>query len=402
MSADIPPLGAIVDIPVGRGVVRFAGTTAFQPGPTWIGIELYEANGKNNGTIQGVTYFNCKPKFGVFVRLSQVKEILGHERDLAPARPTPTHRRTPSSSVAIPPAPGHKRTSSSGLLVRSNSSRTAASTPSPRAASPAKPPVTKVVLTKPAAPGSAAPSKRNSLGPPARQPISNGQSREKVSSPVSRSDSPHKLSSSPNTSSPLASSPPPAFGTPSASRAHALNTRSPLAPAAEISSPPRHSLPDPSELQELRAKIRVLEAKRTDDSQHIRELETRLSEAESFVAIRPKLQAKLASLHTDLTSSRRDLSDAEQLKTLAESRVIDAQEQLEMAMLDKEVAEERAELAESELEDVKERLAIMEVEVEVMKEDGEEPEGDSEAGRGSLAYIQLEKHNERLKDALIR
>ncbi len=41
---------------------------------------------------------------------------------------------------------------------------------------------------------------------------------------------------------------------------------------------------DDTELQELRAKIRVLEAKRADDARHVRELETRLSEAESFVA----------------------------------------------------------------------------------------------------------------------
>lgn len=53
---------------------------------------------------------------------------------------------------------------------------------------------------------------------------------------------------------------------------------------------------------------------------------------------------------------------------MTENRLIDAQEQLEMVMLDKEVAEERAELAESELEDVKERLAILEVEVEVLRE----------------------------------
>jgi dynactin 1 len=62
------------------------------------------------------------------------------------------------------------------------------------------------------------------------------------------------------------------------------------------------------------------------------------------------------------------LADAQQLAQLSESRVIDAQEQLEVVMLDKEVAEERAELAESELEDVKERFAILEVELDVLNE----------------------------------
>lgn len=118
--------------------------------------------------------------------------------------------------------------------------------------------------------------------------------------------------------------------------------------------------------------MRVLEAKRADDARHVRELETRLSEAESFVALRPKLQAKLQQQQTELIATRRELADAQQLAGLADNRVVDAQEQLEMAMLDKEMAEERAELAEAELEEVKEKLAVVEVELQVVREGGGE------------------------------
>lgn len=155
-------------------------------------------------------------------------------------------------------------------------------------------------------------------------------------------------------------------------------------------------------MQELRAKVRVLEAKRADDARHVRELETRLNEAESFVALRPKLQAKLNQQQTELIATRRELADAQQLAQLAESRIVDTQEQLEMAMLDKEMAEERAEVAEADLEDVKERLAIVEVELEVVREGGGDEGGGDTAVKQSLAYIQLEKQNERLKEALIR
>lgn len=87
MSSD-PQLGAIVEIPVGRGVVRFSGTTSFSAGK-WVGIELDKSEGKNDGTIQGITYFNCKPNYGVFVRPSQVK-VIGNEREPSPSTVRPT------------------------------------------------------------------------------------------------------------------------------------------------------------------------------------------------------------------------------------------------------------------------------------------------------------------------
>jgi dynactin 1 len=158
------------------------------------------------------------------------------------------------------------------------------------------------------------------------------------------------------------------------------------------------------ELQELRARVRVLEAKRADDARHVRELENRLSEAETFVALRPKLQAKLTSLQADLTATKRELADAKQLSALGDNRTVELQDQMEMAMLDKEMAEERAEVAEGELEEVKEKLAVLEVELEVLKNGGGGSEdNEKEAGaKSSMAYIQLEKQNDRLKEALMR
>jgi len=98
---------------------------------------------------------------------------------------------------------------------------------------------------------------------------------------------------------------------------------------------------------------------------------------------------------------------------MSEMRLLEANEQLEMALLDKEVAEERAEAAESELEAMKEQLAIVEVELGVLKGEGEMGEEESQGDGGGelggrdkvkerLAYIQMEKQNERLKEALIR
>ena len=42
---------------------------------TWVGIVLDEAKGKNNGTVQGKSYFECPDKHGMFVRQSQLGQI---------------------------------------------------------------------------------------------------------------------------------------------------------------------------------------------------------------------------------------------------------------------------------------------------------------------------------------
>lgn len=68
------PIGTTVDINLGRGVVRFYGTTSFSSGK-WVGIELSEPIGKNDGSVKGVPYFSCQMNYGVFVKPSQVKIV---------------------------------------------------------------------------------------------------------------------------------------------------------------------------------------------------------------------------------------------------------------------------------------------------------------------------------------
>ncbi|KAF7964933.1 hypothetical protein HWV62_1619 [Athelia sp. TMB] len=411
-----PTLGSIVEIPVGRGVVRFAGATSFAAGK-WVGIELYTQEGKNNGTINGVAYFTCKPNYGVFVRPSQVK-VIGNERDaqpVAPPKPPAPAPPTPASAIR----PGHARTPS---LARANSLRSTA--PTSRAGSPAKPSPSASraspgpgAVASPRVPRIASPSKRQpSLQlplpasarkpsfPPRTESDTQTQTPTRDGFALRRPSIPRSPASSsgPSPASPPSPSPDPR--PPSA--LSSVVPESPQPPPAPIPAP---VLVDDTELVEARAKIRVLETHRADDARHVRELETQLAAAAAFVALRPKLQAKLQSQATEISQAKRELADARAEIEKAEARVLDAHEQLEMAMLDKEVAEERAEIAEGELEGVREQLAIAEVELEVRKEeaaaedDASPPEvGAEERAKSSLAYVQLEKQNERLKEALLR
>ncbi|KAG1758451.1 dynein associated protein-domain-containing protein [Suillus occidentalis] len=377
-----PPVGALVEVSAGRGIVRFAGATSFSSGK-WIGIELHEPKGKNDGSLQGLTYFSCKPNHGVFVRPSQVK-VINAEPELQPpktqvARTVMGHQRTPSTG-------GSSSRSSSPVKATPSASTSASAVASPRTSR----------LTAPSSPAKRIPSltlqPRKSFP---RQPSTESsapQSPALQTPRIGSSSSQEALVQVQRTSSPLAlppqnasmepPPPPPSavahtFLQPPASidSSPSLNGTK-LASSLSISRVPSHEPTSPitrTEDSAMHAKIRVLEAKRADDARHMRELETRLADAESFVALRPKLQAKLQSLQSELIATKRALADAEQLANLGETRGADSQEQLEMAMLDKEVAEEKAELAEQELEEVKERLACAEVELGVMK-DGSEME----------------------------
>ncbi|XP_029448867.1 CAP-Gly domain-containing linker protein 4 isoform X7 [Rhinatrema bivittatum] len=55
------------------GILRFCGTTEFASGQ-WAGIELNQPEGKNDGSVGGVQYFKCAPKYGIFAPLSKINK----------------------------------------------------------------------------------------------------------------------------------------------------------------------------------------------------------------------------------------------------------------------------------------------------------------------------------------
>jgi len=54
---------------VKKGIIAFIGETQFAPG-VWAGILLNEPVGKNDGSVNGVRYFACRPLHGIFAKLN--------------------------------------------------------------------------------------------------------------------------------------------------------------------------------------------------------------------------------------------------------------------------------------------------------------------------------------------
>jgi hypothetical protein len=59
------------------GTVRFVGCVSSLPKGYWLGIELDEANGKNDGAVKGVRLFQCEANKGTVVRPSAAS-VLGN------------------------------------------------------------------------------------------------------------------------------------------------------------------------------------------------------------------------------------------------------------------------------------------------------------------------------------
>ncbi|GAA6010163.1 hypothetical protein JCM10207_005646 [Rhodosporidiobolus poonsookiae] len=166
---------------------------------------------------------------------------------------------------------------------------------------------------------------------------------------------------------------------------------------------------------ELLSKLSIVERRRAEDRETLREIERLREEAGEWERVRQKTRSRVAELAGEVKELRRENKDLTSDRDALQSKFDDLHEQVEHSLLDKEIAESELDEAQARVKELEERVGELEVEVEVVREENARLEGEGDAeiarsaeqgGEGSapspLAFRQLEKQNARLKDALIR
>lgn len=155
-------------------------------------------------------------------------------------------------------------------------------------------------------------------------------------------------------------------------------------------------------IEDLKTKIRVMEKKAIENRDKLRNLEKSQEERDKFECIIKKLQIKYQTQQQDTLALRKLLKETEEKLEQAENSQIENDLVLEMATLDREVAEETAEVLKAELEAMKLKNEELELEVDILKQEnaelGEEMSPEEKTSQG---WLQMERNNERLREALI-
>ncbi|KAG0275319.1 hypothetical protein BGZ95_008925 [Linnemannia exigua] len=421
-SASQPPgidVGMRVEVSGNLGYVRYVGQTSFATG-RWVGVELDLPRGKNGGVVEGRRYFDCRALHGVFVRPPQARIVVegvpttGAQPEPAGrtvSRPTSISSRSqlPGSRTGVPTRPSSVRTSVA--------SPTASTTPSRLMRPPAKRPGTD------STPDSPVSARRIRVAPQsARDDDASLAERSRSSTPPSSSNIQlqqqqqlllqqqqlqlqrqqeamiaeeenkrlameeeliqQELEQEEELAQKQQQQDQQGFAPPLASNSGvALPVQAQQGNAAQRTE----AMVTLKEYEELRIKLRILETKRTEDRERIREAEKAKEESEQFLNIRTKLQAKLAEMQQELRDSKRSLKESVSEKEAIENKYNDVLDSMEVTLLDKEMAEERAENLQHEVNMLKEKVDEM-----------------ANLGNPAVNQIQLERQNERLKEALLR
>uniref|UniRef100_A0A1I7VG71 Dynactin subunit 1 n=1 Tax=Loa loa TaxID=7209 RepID=A0A1I7VG71_LOALO len=369
-------IGVRVETEKGRGVVEFCGETEFAEG-IWVGINLDEPNGKHDGTVKGMQYFECEPNHGIFLKASQVRlESRGKSGMRLPTtiRKNSSPRMTPSSST-------ERLKTASGTVSAS----------------------AKKLYPKEDRKGST-----GRLG--SQSPLQTAEEHPYSSQKSHISETSYKSGGTPKKSS-IASK----LGSVStATNVEEMETAETVKSIVKKMEESSLSVPLPPDMDErselgwlriqhkdLSEKLESLRIKRKEDHIKLVEFERNRIQLESLLQFRAKILEEQTSLQRKLQEKEKELRDALESKGNENDSLTEVEERLELVTIEKEMAEEKVDILQTEIEAEKQRVQELEVELELLRNEMEQS-GDSSFQYNSVQMKQLEQQNEKLREALVR
>ncbi|XP_058824298.1 dynactin subunit 1 isoform X5 [Topomyia yanbarensis] len=365
-----------------RGSIAYVGMTSFANGK-WVGVILDEPKGKNNGSIRNMTYFTCEENYGMFVRPTQLVFLDDAGNPIE------------SGEVQTPEEKPRSRLSSSRLSLNRSSSSLGS----------------KTQLTSPGNDRPGGGSGMSSIP----TPVSSIPTMMKTGD---RYDSLHKSHISPPES--LQTSKRASFVEtgfvetlkPQFTPGQSLTSPSP-APSTEDRI---HLLQLQQEIEDMKMqnkdlveKLETLKLRRTEDKERLREFDKMKTQYEQLVEFKSKIMEAHSQLQRDYQRAKQDAKDALEARDLHIEEMAELSENVELITLDKEMAEEKADTLALELETAKERIEELTLDFEILKTEMQEKYANSGtigdgAGTGTSTYEfkQLEQHNVRLRETLVR
>ena len=117
------------------GIIAFIGETQFGAGE-WAGVVLDSPDGKNDGSVNGVRYFMCEPRRGIFSKLSKLSQSPGTKPTEAAVEKF-TAQSSPSKTMQTPPNGGTTTSATSDLVSSGKINSTVSPSPDRSTVSPA-------------------------------------------------------------------------------------------------------------------------------------------------------------------------------------------------------------------------------------------------------------------------
>ncbi|XP_042867886.1 dynactin subunit 1-like isoform X7 [Penaeus japonicus] len=424
------------------GTVAFVGSTHFSQGK-WVGVILDEKKGKNNGSVQGKSYFQCDDGYGIFVRQSQLVPLDTEEEgedgsaettpSASSSATTPASDKPKSSLQRLERRPsrfgGHQSLKrkveptrlpigSAGKGGASRDERTPSKESSPRSDMKKTSSFVEVLQRKNRQARPSPRSGRGSSGSGTKGGTM-GRSGSQVSLPSPRTPA-------------SGTGPGEAGGTPlegkrvegcdiacQTEQTNFVETLTPqFTPGAPSSA--MQTLEDKmaamqtqqemenlrGEIRDLNEKLETLRVKRAQDKEKLKESEKLKLQLEQLLEFKSKIMESQAQLQREMQKAKQDAREAIESREKHMEDTMELSENVEMLTLDKEMAEEKAETLQLELDQAKERIEELTLDLEILKTEmsggggGTPTDGDSEAT--TYKVRQLEQQNSRLRETLVK